>query len=138
MVFHTASPHADAPRPVLERVNVEGTANVIEACRVAGLAEDNNNNSNSNGNNKDNDDHGEEERGRGRAGSSAAANSKSKAAPIRKKPRVRILVYTSSASVVFDAARKKPAGLVNADERWPVVRGKAQSEFYTDTKVGYS
>ena len=99
VVFHTASPHADAPAAVLERVNVQGTANVIEACRAARLD--------------------------GREGASEG-----------KLPRrARALVYTSSASVVFDARRKHPAGLVNADERWPVVTGKAQSEFYTDTKV---
>ena len=97
VVFHTASPHADAPHAVLEKVNVQGTANVIEACRIARM---------------------------GRHGGSDG-----------KSPGARILVYTSSASVVFDARRKNPAGLVNADERWPVVTGKAQSEFYTDTKV---
>ena len=102
MVFHTASPHADAPAAVLERVNVQGTANVIEACRAARL-----------------------DGAEGDGGS----NGKMQGA------RLRALVYTSSASVVFDARRKHPAGLVNADERWPVVMGKAQSEFYTDTKV---
>ena len=103
VVYHTASPHADAPHTLLEKVNVQGTANVIEACRTARLRGHN---------------------GGGSAGSTSG-----------KLPGVRALVYTSSASVVFDARRKNPAGLVNADERWPVVMGKAQSEFYTDTKV---
>lgn len=104
IVFHTASPHADAPHAILEKVNVQGTANVIEACRVARLG------------------------GRG-------SNSSIDGGSSGESPGARVLVYTSSASVVFDARRKNPAGLVNADERWPVVMGKAQSEFYTDTKV---
>ncbi|KAK2069382.1 hypothetical protein P8C59_003968 [Phyllachora maydis] len=44
---------------------------------------------------------------------------------------VKALVYTSSASVVSD----NRSDLVNADERWPVVRGKAQSEYYSETKA---
>jgi len=40
-------------------------------------------------------------------------------------------VYTSSASVISDTR----TDLVNADERWNLVRGKAQPEYYSDTKV---
>lgn len=32
-VFHTASPHPSVPQDILEKVNVKGTANVIEACK---------------------------------------------------------------------------------------------------------
>lgn len=44
---------------------------------------------------------------------------------------VKAFVYTSSASVVLDAK----AELINADERWPIVAGDAQPEYYTTTKV---
>lgn len=44
---------------------------------------------------------------------------------------VKAFVYTSSASVVHDTV----SDLVNADERWPCVRGKAQKEYYGETKV---
>jgi sterol-4alpha-carboxylate 3-dehydrogenase (decarboxylating) len=44
---------------------------------------------------------------------------------------VKAFVYTSSASVVLDAK----AELINADERWPIVAGPAQPEYYTTTKV---
>ena len=44
---------------------------------------------------------------------------------------VRALVYTSSASVMSD----NRSDLINADERWPVVRGSDQSEYYSETKV---
>lgn len=44
---------------------------------------------------------------------------------------VKAFVYTSSASVILDAVTE----LVNADERWPLVTGKAQPEHYTTTKV---
>jgi len=47
---------------------------------------------------------------------------------------VKVFVYTSSASVVMD----KEGNLINADERWPVVMGSEQPEYYTTTKVGYS
>ncbi|QDS67796.1 hypothetical protein FKW77_006884 [Venturia effusa] len=43
---------------------------------------------------------------------------------------VKAFVFTSSASVVMDAEND----LINADERWPVVVGKAQPEYYTHTK----
>lgn len=44
---------------------------------------------------------------------------------------VKAFVYTSSASVILDAVEP----LINADERWPLVTGDAQPEFYTTTKV---
>lgn len=44
---------------------------------------------------------------------------------------VKALVYTSSASVMSD----NRSDLVNADERWPVIRGKDQSEYYSETKA---
>jgi sterol-4alpha-carboxylate 3-dehydrogenase (decarboxylating) len=44
---------------------------------------------------------------------------------------VKALVYTSSASVMSD----NRSDLINADERWPVIRGKDQSEYYSETKV---
>lgn len=48
-----------------------------------------------------------------------------------QKTGVKALVYTSSASVVSDNQND----LINADERWPVMRGKDQSEYYSETKV---
>jgi sterol-4alpha-carboxylate 3-dehydrogenase (decarboxylating) len=44
---------------------------------------------------------------------------------------VKAFIYTSSASVILDAS----AELINADERWPIVAGDAQPEYYTTTKV---
>ncbi|MCJ1362149.1 erg26, C-3 sterol dehydrogenase [Acarospora aff. strigata] len=44
---------------------------------------------------------------------------------------VKAFVYTSSASVVHDTV----SDLVNADERWPCIRGKLQKEYYGETKV---
>lgn len=44
---------------------------------------------------------------------------------------VKAFVYTSSASIIMDAT----AELVNADERWPIVTGDAQPEYYSTTKV---
>ncbi|KAF1944169.1 C-3 sterol dehydrogenase/C-4 decarboxylase family protein [Clathrospora elynae] len=44
---------------------------------------------------------------------------------------VKAFVYTSSASVILDHAKE----LINADERWPLVTGDAQREFYTTTKA---
>jgi len=44
---------------------------------------------------------------------------------------VRAFVYTSSASVILDPNHE----LVNADERWPLVTGDAQPEYYTTTKA---
>lgn len=48
-------------------------------------------------------------------------------------PGVKAFVYTSSASVVHDTV----SDLVNADEKWPCVRGKAQKEYYGETKVRF-
>ncbi|PHH59158.1 hypothetical protein CDD82_2536 [Ophiocordyceps australis] len=45
--------------------------------------------------------------------------------------RVKALVYTSSASVISD----NRSDLRNADERWPVVRGPHQHEYYSETKA---
>lgn len=36
-VIHTASPWVGSPKAVCEKVNVQGTANVLEACRRAGV-----------------------------------------------------------------------------------------------------
>ncbi|KAK0737615.1 hypothetical protein B0T21DRAFT_365675 [Apiosordaria backusii] len=44
---------------------------------------------------------------------------------------VKALVYTSSASVMSD----NKSDLINADERWPTVRGENQTEYYSETKV---
>ncbi|CAJ2501779.1 Uu.00g046320.m01.CDS01 [Anthostomella pinea] len=44
---------------------------------------------------------------------------------------VKALVYTSSASVMGDNA----SDLVNANEDYPVIRGKAQTEYYSETKA---
>lgn len=48
-----------------------------------------------------------------------------------KKFDVKALVYTSSASVISNNVDD----LINADERWPVPRGKDQSEYYSETKA---
>ncbi|KAK4128391.1 hypothetical protein N657DRAFT_676188 [Parathielavia appendiculata] len=48
-----------------------------------------------------------------------------------QKTGVKALVYTSSASVMSD----NRSDLINADERWPLVRGKDQSEYYSETKA---
>ncbi|CAO2656715.1 Nn.00g055180.m01.CDS01 [Neocucurbitaria sp. VM-36] len=79
-VIHTASPHFDLKPEIHEKVNVQGTKNLLQAAQHAG---------------------------------------------------VKAFVYTSSASVVLDAVTE----LVNADERWPLVTGKAQPEYYTTTKA---
>lgn len=47
--------------------------------------------------------------------------------------KCRAFVYTSSASVVHDTQ----SDLINVDERWPYVRGSAQKEYYSETKVGF-
>jgi sterol-4alpha-carboxylate 3-dehydrogenase (decarboxylating) len=44
---------------------------------------------------------------------------------------VKVLVYTSSASIVSDYTKQ----LYNADERWPVLRGEDQPEYYSETKA---
>ncbi|KAI2623106.1 sterol-4-alpha-carboxylate 3-dehydrogenase [Hypoxylon sp. NC1633] len=43
----------------------------------------------------------------------------------------KALVYTSSASVISDHI----SDLINADERWPRVRGQAQPEYYAESKA---
>ncbi|KAI5466679.1 3-beta hydroxysteroid dehydrogenase/isomerase family-domain-containing protein [Mariannaea sp. PMI_226] len=48
-----------------------------------------------------------------------------------QKAGVKGLVYTSSASVISDNV----SDLINADERWPLVRGKQQTEYYSETKA---
>ncbi|KAF4465295.1 hypothetical protein FALBO_7851 [Fusarium albosuccineum] len=44
---------------------------------------------------------------------------------------VKALVYTSSASVISDNS----TDLLNADERWPLIRGEQQTEYYSETKA---
>ena len=44
---------------------------------------------------------------------------------------VQAFVYTSSASIIHDTV----GDLRAADERWPVLRGKAQVEYYSETKA---
>ncbi|KAH8885187.1 3-beta hydroxysteroid dehydrogenase/isomerase [Thozetella sp. PMI_491] len=44
---------------------------------------------------------------------------------------VKGLVYTSSASIISDNV----SDLINANEEWPVIRGKAQTEYYSETKA---
>ncbi|KAB5536546.1 hypothetical protein GE09DRAFT_1176460 [Coniochaeta sp. 2T2.1] len=84
VVIHTASPAAQSDDAVahalFKKVNVDGTAAVIEACKATG---------------------------------------------------VKALVYTSSASIISDNKND----LINADERWPVIRGKDQTEYYSETKA---
>ncbi|KAE8440693.1 hypothetical protein EG329_006811 [Mollisiaceae sp. DMI_Dod_QoI] len=48
-----------------------------------------------------------------------------------QKTNVKALVYTSSASVIHDNA----SDLINADERWPVIPAKSQTEYYSQTKA---
>ena len=43
---------------------------------------------------------------------------------------VKAFIYTSSASVVHDTV----SNLINADERWPVLRPPQQREYYSETK----
>ncbi|KAG5984919.1 hypothetical protein E4U55_002501 [Claviceps digitariae] len=85
VVIHTASPAASSDTSVsktlFQRVNVEGTRSVIQACRSTSS--------------------------------------------------VKALVYTSSASVISD----NETDLRNADERWPVIRGAQQKEYYSETKA---
>jgi sterol-4alpha-carboxylate 3-dehydrogenase (decarboxylating) len=49
-----------------------------------------------------------------------------------QKVGVKALVYTSSASIISDNV----SDLINADERWPVLTGSLQTEYYSETKVG--
>jgi sterol-4alpha-carboxylate 3-dehydrogenase (decarboxylating) len=48
-----------------------------------------------------------------------------------QKTGVKALVYTCSASIISDNA----GDLINADERWPIIPPKAQTEYYSTTKV---
>ncbi|KAF4961135.1 hypothetical protein FSARC_10257 [Fusarium sarcochroum] len=48
-----------------------------------------------------------------------------------QKTGVKVLVYTSSASVISDNV----TDLLNADERWPLIRGEQQTEYYSETKA---
>jgi sterol-4alpha-carboxylate 3-dehydrogenase (decarboxylating) len=48
-----------------------------------------------------------------------------------RKTDVKALVYTSSASVISN----NRDDLINADERWPILRGKAQTDYYSETKA---
>ncbi|RSL59834.1 hypothetical protein CEP54_007080 [Fusarium duplospermum] len=48
-----------------------------------------------------------------------------------EKAGVKALVYTSSASVISDNV----TDLLNADERWPLIRGDQQTEYYSETKA---
>jgi len=81
VVIHTASPTlVGGSREMYKKVNVDGTACVIEACQKNG---------------------------------------------------VKALVFTSSASVIHDTV----GDLINADERWPIIPGAAQKEYYSQTKV---
>lgn len=48
-----------------------------------------------------------------------------------RKARVKALVFTSSASIVSDNV----SDLIHIDERWPVIRGAAQTEYYSETKA---
>lgn len=85
VVIHTASPAASSDTSVskalFHRVNVQGTASVLQACQAT--------------------------------------------------PSIKALVYTSSASVISD----NETDLRNADERWPVIRGALQKEYYSETKA---
>ncbi|KAI0124682.1 3-beta hydroxysteroid dehydrogenase/isomerase family-domain-containing protein [Xylariales sp. AK1849] len=44
---------------------------------------------------------------------------------------VKALVFTSSASIMSD----NKSDLINANESWPVIRGKNQTEYYSETKA---
>lgn len=85
VVIHTASPTASSDsktaKDLFKRVNVDGTASVIQACQAL--------------------------------------------------TSIKALVYTSSASVISD----NETDLRNADERWPVIRGIQQKEYYSETKA---
>jgi sterol-4alpha-carboxylate 3-dehydrogenase (decarboxylating) len=45
--------------------------------------------------------------------------------------KCKAFVYTSSASVIHDTQ----SDLMNVNEDWPLIRGKLQQEYYSDTKV---
>lgn len=48
-----------------------------------------------------------------------------------QKANVNALVYTSSASIISD----NMTDLINADERWPIIPSKYQTEYYSETKA---
>lgn len=48
-----------------------------------------------------------------------------------QKKNIKALVYTSSASIVSD----NKSDLINIDERWPVISGAKQPEYYVETKA---
>jgi sterol-4alpha-carboxylate 3-dehydrogenase (decarboxylating) len=50
-----------------------------------------------------------------------------------QKSEVKAFVYTSSSSVVVGDVWT----VINADERWPVLLGREQPEYYSETKVRY-
>jgi sterol-4alpha-carboxylate 3-dehydrogenase (decarboxylating) len=79
-VINTASPHFNAPPQIHDKVNIQGTKNLVKAAQESG---------------------------------------------------VKAFVHTSSASVILGPGVE----LVNADERWPMITGDAQPEYYTTTKV---
>ncbi|KAL1953089.1 hypothetical protein VTO42DRAFT_3608 [Malbranchea cinnamomea] len=45
--------------------------------------------------------------------------------------KCRAFVYTSSSSVVHDSS----SDLIHVDERWPLITGKLQAEYYSETKA---
>ncbi|KAL6234768.1 hypothetical protein BDW75DRAFT_211441 [Aspergillus navahoensis] len=45
--------------------------------------------------------------------------------------KCKAFVYTSSASVIHDTQ----SDLLNVNEKWPLIRGKLQQEYYSDTKA---
>lgn len=45
--------------------------------------------------------------------------------------KCKAFVYTSSSSVVHDTQ----SDLINVNEQWPLIRGKLQQEYYSETKV---
>ncbi|KAI0008046.1 NAD(P)-binding protein [Xylariaceae sp. FL0662B] len=48
-----------------------------------------------------------------------------------KQNAVKVLIYTSSASIMSDNKND----LINANEEFPVIRGKMQTEYYSETKA---
>jgi sterol-4alpha-carboxylate 3-dehydrogenase (decarboxylating) len=50
---------------------------------------------------------------------------------VSQETGVKAFVYTSSASVIMG----EMTALVNVDERWPVMVGESQPEYYSHTKV---
>ncbi|RKF66032.1 Sterol-4-alpha-carboxylate 3-dehydrogenase, decarboxylating [Golovinomyces cichoracearum] len=50
-----------------------------------------------------------------------------------QKVSVTALIYTSSASIISDNV----TDLINADEKWPIIPAKSQSEYYSETKAHF-